>query len=93
MEALKLLLAFLQWIAFWIISGGYSMASLQIGICVAAILIFVMGITRLHRGLILWAGVVFFAFALSHGRYGSFVVWNSPSWYPALYSQQRIPTT
>ena len=64
MEALKLLLAFSPWIAFWIISGGHSMVWLQIGICVAAILVLVMGITRLHRGLILWAGVVFFAFAL-----------------------------
>ena len=64
MEALKLLLAFSPWIAFWIISGGHSMLWLQIGICVAAILVLVMGITRLHRGLILWAGVVFFAFAL-----------------------------
>ena len=64
MEALKLLLAFLPWIAFWIISGGNSMLRLQIGICVAAILVVVMGITKLHRGLILWAGVVFFSFAL-----------------------------
>lgn len=64
MDALKLLLAFLPWIAFWIISGGQSMVRLQVGICVAAFLVLVMGITRLHRGLILWAGVVFFAFAL-----------------------------
>jgi len=64
MDALKLLLAFLPWIAFWIISGGQSMVRLQIGICVAALLVLVMGITRLHRGLILWAGVGFFAFAL-----------------------------
>ncbi len=40
------------------------MVRLQIGICVAAVLVLVMGIMRLHRGLILWAGVVFFAFAL-----------------------------
>jgi hypothetical protein len=64
MDALKLLLAFAPWIAFWIISGGGSMMRLQIGICVAAFLVLVMGITRLHRGLILWAGVAFFAFAL-----------------------------
>jgi hypothetical protein len=64
MDALKLLLAFAPWIAFWIISGGHSMLSLQIGICVAAALVVVMGITRLHRGMILWAGVLFFAFAL-----------------------------
>lgn len=64
MDALKLLLAFAPWIAFWIISAGHSMMSLQIGICVAAGLVIIMGVTRLHRGLILWAGVVFFAFAL-----------------------------
>jgi len=64
MGALKLLLAFAPWIAFWIISAGHSMMSLQIGICVAAVLVIIMGITKLHRGLILWAGVVFFAFAL-----------------------------
>jgi hypothetical protein len=64
MDALKLLLAFAPWIAFWIISGGPSMVRLQVGICVAAVLVIVMGITGLHRGLILWAGVVFFAFAL-----------------------------
>jgi hypothetical protein len=64
MGALKLLLAFSPWIAFWIISGGHSMIRLQIGICVAAVLVIVMGITKLHRGLILWAGVIFFAFAL-----------------------------
>jgi hypothetical protein len=63
MDALKLLLAFSPWIAFWIISGG-SMLRLQIGICVAAIMVVIMGITKLHRGLILWAGVIFFTFAL-----------------------------
>ena len=40
------------------------MVRLQAGICVAAVLVIVMGITKLHRGLILWAGVVFFGFAL-----------------------------
>jgi len=64
MDALKLLLSFAPWISFWIIAGGHSMLRLQIGIGVAALLVIVMGITRLHRGLLLWAGVVFFAFAL-----------------------------
>lgn len=40
------------------------MERLQAGVCVAALMVIVMGITKLHRGLILWAGVVFFAFAL-----------------------------
>jgi hypothetical protein len=64
MEAVKLLLAFTPWIAFWIISGGHSMLRLQIAIAVAAVLVVLMGITRLHRGVILWAGVIFFTFAL-----------------------------
>ncbi len=64
MDALKLLLAFSPWIAFWIISGGQSMMRLQIGLGVASALVVVMGVTKLHRGLILWAGVIFFAFAL-----------------------------
>ncbi len=74
MDALKLLLAFLPWIAFWIISGGNSMFRLQVGICVAAVLVGVMGVTRLHRGVILWAGVIFFAFALAS------VVWLQDAW-------------
>ena len=64
MDAVKLLLAFSPWIAFWIIASGHSMLRLQVGIVVAAALVAVMGITRLHRGAILWAGVIFFAFAL-----------------------------
>ncbi len=64
MDALKLTLAFSPWIAFWVISMGHSILSLQIGILAAALLVGVMGVTRLHRGAILWAGVVFFVFAL-----------------------------
>ena len=60
MGAIKLLFVFSPWIAFWIIAGGHSLWRLQIGICVAAAMIVVMGITRLHRGSILWAGVAFF---------------------------------
>jgi hypothetical protein len=64
MGAIKLLVAFSPWIAFWIIAGGHSPLRLKIGIFVAAAMIAVMGITRLHRGVILWAGVAFFSFAL-----------------------------
>jgi hypothetical protein len=74
MDALKLLLAFAPWIAFWIIAAGGSILLVQIGICVAAVLVAVMGITRLHRGAILWAGVMFFAFALVT------VVWLKNIW-------------
>lgn len=74
MDALKLMLAFSPWLAFWLISGGHSQARLRIGILVAAFLVVVMGLTKLHRGLILWAGVVFFSFALV------FVVWLQELW-------------
>ena len=63
-DTIKLMLAFSPWIAFWIISSGHSMLRLQVGICVATVLVAVMGLTKLHRGAILWAGVLFFAFAL-----------------------------
>jgi hypothetical protein len=64
MSAIKLLFVFSPWIAFWIIASGHSVLRLRLGICVAAAMIVVMGITRLHRGVILWAGVVFFSFAM-----------------------------
>ncbi len=64
MDAIKLMLAFAPWIAFWIISLGHSMLRLKIGIATAAVLVIIMGITKLHRGMILWAGVAFFAFAV-----------------------------
>ncbi len=74
MDALKLMLAFSPWLAFWLISGGHSLARLRIGILVAAVLVVVMGLTKLHRGLILWAGVIFFSFALVS------VVWLQEPW-------------
>ncbi len=74
MSAIKLLFAFSPWIAFWIIAAGHSPLRLRLGICVAAAMVVVMGITRLHRGIILWAGVVFFSFALVS------VVWLMNIW-------------
>ena len=74
MGAIKLLFVFSPWIAFWIIAGGHSPLRLRIGICVAAAMIAVMGITRLHRGIILWAGVAFFSFAMV------LVVWLMNIW-------------
>ena len=53
MDAIKLILAFAPWIAFWIISLGHSMLWLKIGIATAALLVIVMGITKLHRGMVL----------------------------------------
>jgi hypothetical protein len=72
-EILKLLLAFAPWFAFWFIAG-HSMLRLQIAVFVAAALVVVMAVTRLHRGAILWAGYAFFAFALI------FVVWLKNTW-------------
>jgi len=72
-DALKLLLAFSPWFAFWFIAG-HSMLRLQIAIFVAAALVIVMAVTRLHRGAVLWAGYLFFAFALVS------VVWLKNMW-------------
>jgi hypothetical protein len=74
MSAIKLIFVFSPWIAFWIIAAGHTPLRLRIGICVAAAIIVVMGITRLHRGVILWAGVVFFSFAMVS------VVWLMNIW-------------
>ncbi|MCX5814710.1 MAG: hypothetical protein NTX75_00510 [Proteobacteria bacterium] len=72
-ETFKLILAFAPWLAFWFISGP-SMLRLQIAIFVAIALVIVMAITKLHRGVILWAGYAFFAFALI------FVIWLKNMW-------------
>jgi len=62
MSFFKLLLAFAPWISFLIIARD-SLFRLKLGLVVALVLVVVMGITRLHRGVILWAGLVFFACA------------------------------
>jgi hypothetical protein len=62
MSVFKLLLAFLPWISFLVIAHG-GMLRLKIGLVVALVLSVVMGVARLHRGVILWAGLAFFIFA------------------------------
>ncbi len=62
MSFFKLLLAFAPWISFLIIARD-SLFRLKLGLVVALVLVVVMGITRLHRGVILWAGLVFFTYA------------------------------
>jgi hypothetical protein len=62
MSVFKLLLAFLPWIAFLVIAHG-GMVRLKIGLLVALVLSVLMGVARLHRGVILWAGLAFFIFA------------------------------
>ena len=59
----KLLLAFSPWLAFLFIAGG-SLFRLKLGLTVGLVLCVVMGITRLHRGIILWVGLLFFSSAL-----------------------------
>jgi hypothetical protein len=73
METGKLILAFAPWLAFWFISGP-SILRLYIALFVAAALVIVMAITKLHKGAILWAGYVFFSFALVT------VVWLKNMW-------------
>ena len=74
MSFLKLLLSFAPWISFLIISSGHSMFRLKLGIVVAALLVAGTGIAKLNRGVILWATVVFFLYALVA------VVWKTNLW-------------
>ena len=60
MQFLKLLLGFAPWLAFLFIAHG-SLFRLKVGLVVALVLAVVMGLMRLHRGVILWVGVVFFS--------------------------------
>ena len=59
---LKLLLAFAPWLSFLIIAQG-SLFRLKIGVGVALALSIIMGLSRLHRGIILWIGLAFFTYA------------------------------
>ncbi len=61
-QFVKLLLSFAPWIAFLIIAPG-GMLRLKIGVAVALALSVVMGLLRLHRGVILWVGLAFFTYA------------------------------
>ena len=62
MGFLKLILAFAPWLSFLVIAHG-SMFRLELGLCIALALSIVMGITGLHRGIILWVGLAFFSAA------------------------------
>jgi len=61
-QFLKLVLSFAPWLAFLIIAHG-SLLRLKIGLATALALTVVMGLLRLHRGVILWVGLSFFAYA------------------------------
>ncbi|AQT80597.1 hypothetical protein B1R94_17005 [Mycolicibacterium litorale] len=60
MSFLKLLLSFAPWIAFLIIARD-TMAQVELGLLVALMLSVLMAILKLHRGIIMWVGLVFFA--------------------------------
>ena len=62
MSFLKLVLSFAPWISFLIIAQG-SLFRLELGLVVALVLTVGMGVARLHRGVILWTGLIFFTYA------------------------------
>lgn len=59
MTFLKLLISFAPWLSFLVIAHDTPFR-VKLGLIVALILSIIMGITRLHRGIILWVGLVFF---------------------------------
>jgi hypothetical protein len=61
-DFLKLLLAFAPWILFLLIAHG-SLFRLKLGLILALVLGVLMGVARIHRGVILWATLLFFAYA------------------------------
>ena len=64
MNPWKLLLAFAPWVVFLLFSLGHSLFSLQMGIVSASLVAVVLGVLGIHRGLLLWTGLAFFAFAV-----------------------------
>jgi hypothetical protein len=62
MSFLKLLLAFSPWLAFLLIAHD-NLFRLQLGLGVALALSVILGLTGIHRGVILWAGLIFFTLA------------------------------
>jgi hypothetical protein len=59
----KLLLAFAPWLSFLLIAHG-TLFRVKVGLVVALVLSIAMGVARLHRGIILWVGLVFFGSAI-----------------------------
>jgi hypothetical protein len=56
----KLLVSFAPWLAFLFIAHD-SLWRVEVGLVVALVLSVIMGVLRLHRGIILWVGLVFFS--------------------------------
>lgn len=63
MSFFKMLFCFAPWICFLIIAHD-SIFRLKLGIIVAAVLSVVMAVTKLHRGVIMWVGILFFTYAM-----------------------------
>lgn len=63
MSILGFIMAFLPWLLFLFISG-HSLLSLKIAIIISFITAIIMGVAKIHRGVILWGGVLFFSFAV-----------------------------
>lgn len=59
MSFLKLVVSFAPWIAFLIIAKD-TLQRVEIGLVVALALTVLMAVLRLHRGIIMWVGLVFF---------------------------------
>jgi len=59
----KMLFSFAPWICFLIIAHG-TIFRLKFGIIVAAVLSVIMAVTKLHRGVIMWVGILFFMYAI-----------------------------
>lgn len=62
MSFVKLLLSFAPWVAFLVIARG-SLARVEIALLVALAMSVVMAVLKLHRGIIMWVGLVFFTAA------------------------------
>ncbi|MEL7640380.1 MAG: hypothetical protein AAGU21_12120 [Solidesulfovibrio sp.] len=62
MSPVKMILVFAPWLAFLVIAQG-SLFRLKIGLLAALVLCIILGVLRIHRGIILWTGLVFFFFS------------------------------
>jgi len=63
MSFFKMLFSFAPWICFLVIARD-SLLRLKVGLVVAAVMTVIMAVLRLHRGAILWVGILFFAYAI-----------------------------
>ena len=62
MQFLKLVLSFAPWLAFLLIARD-SLFRVKVGLIVALALSICLGIAKINKGIILWAGLLFFAYA------------------------------